>query len=780
MSQAVKRLLAFLSGSLAALLLLAVALWWWAAPSLAQWAIVRALRGADLPPVAFRVASVSWGRLELRDIRLGSGEIGAQSAEIAFGWDDLLASRVDSAAVRGLSVSARRAETGWSLGTLDPWLASLAASGAASVSDPPLRRLAIEDGALSIDTPAGPVRAQIAADLALRPALSGDVALDWQLPDATTGSARAELDDAGAIRAHAELALDRALVAQLDPALAERWPDRFAASLDATGVRSADAIELAVAVDAQLAEGQASGRTRRANGPVRLRLQPDSLLVTVPPCLNVSLPAGPVFPGLALERAGVICVRTREAEPIRVSLDGTAPRLAGVRLIATSAQLAVHVSARNRRVHGREVVLEIAGDDAAPGTRGTLRLTGDRFDLLDAGLTLRRPLVEGDWTLAEDLLLAGRFDVGRLVDAAPRARFPALLGSGKLALDARDVRFDGRARDETGALAARIRGSHALVSGTGQAQLRFDRLAFGPRGSAMGVLERWLGPRMRIEDGALGLDARLRWGGAAGFVTAADLTADGAALRASRNRIDGIGGTVAFAEVFPPTTRGIQELRFRSADVGIPFGAGHVRYAIERGHVIRIAGAETEFAGGRLDVRGAIDLDGGPNQRLELELFDLEAPALLALAPVDGLEVSGTLDGELVLTVEDGRPVLRGGTVRAREGGHIRYRPSGDGATPATAAPNDVGAVLREVLRDFRYELLTVTATGWLDERAEVQCKLRGYNPSFQNGREVDLTVNLSSAFAEVIQAIPALQTFFAKLADPAAAKAGETSGRGH
>ena len=73
--------------------------------------------------------------------------------------------------------------------------------------------------------------------------------------------------------------------------------------------------------------------------------------------------------------------------------------------------------------------------------------------------------------------------------------------------------------------------------------------------------------------------------------------------------------------------------------------------------------------------------------------------------------------------------------------------------------------MLREVLRDFRYEALDVSATGWLDERADVQCQLRGYNPSFQNGRPVHLTINLSSAFAEVIHAMPAVDAFFAKLA---------------
>jgi hypothetical protein len=179
---------------------------------------------------------------------------------------------------------------------------------------------------------------------------------------------------------------------------------------------------------------------------------------------------------------------------------------------------------------------------------------------------------------------------------------------------------------------------------------------------------------------------------------------------------------------------------------------------------IRIEQAAMEFAGGRLEVRGSLDLDGGPAQRLEFSMRDLQAPALLELAPVAGLEVSGSLSGALLLAVEDGRPVLRGGALRANEGGHIRYRPDGVPTAKATSA-TDVGGMLREVLRDFRYEVLDISANGWLDERADVQCQLRGSNPSFQNGRPVHLTVNLSSAFAEVIRAMPAVDAFFAKLA---------------
>ncbi len=780
MSQAVKRFLAFFSGSLAALLVLALTLWWWAAPSLVTWVIDGALRGAGLPPFAFRIDALSWGRLQLHEIHLDSGELAAQRIDLDWSWDDLLARRVDSASLHGLAVRARSGERGFSLGALDPWLAELTGSDSRG-GGAPLRRLVVEAGSLSIDTPAGPVQARIDADLVLRPQVSGHIALDWQLSDATPGSARAQIDASGAIQARAELAADRAFVAQLDPELAQRWPHRVQVKLEGTGAQTPDAIDFELALDAQLADAAGSDQLRRANGPIRVRWQQDALLVSLLPCMALSLPAGALVPGFALERAGAICIESDAAEPIRVSIDGETARLRGGKLVAKSSDLSVRFGARDRRVRGRGVVLHVSADPDADGSRGALRLTGDRFDVLDAGIALRAPVVQGEWRRAADPVLAGRFELGQLIDAAARPRFPPLRGTGKLELDARQVRFDARARDETGSLAAQVRGEHKLSSGVGRAQLRFDPLSFGAQKATMRVVEPWIGEALRIDGGAIGIDAVLRWG-EAGLATTAQIESDDALVVASRNRIEGLAGAVALTEVFPPATRGVQELRFRRADAGIPLGSGQIRYAIDAGHLLRIERAEIEFAGGHVEVRGGLDLDGGPAQRLEFQFVDLQAPALLALAPVEGLEVSGKLGGQLTLAVEAGRPVLRGGLIRAIEGGRIRYRPSEGSGAPA--APTDVSGMLRDALRDFRYEVLDVTATGWLDERADVQCKLRGTNPSFQGGRPVHLTINISSAFAEVIRAMPAIDSFFARLAEPthpsSPPNGGRTPGKGH
>jgi hypothetical protein len=128
MGQAVKRLLAFGFGTLAALLLVAVVLWWWAAPALVRRAIDTALADAGLPPFAYRIGALSWGHLQLDEISAGAGELAAQRIEVQFSLDDLLARRIDAAAIRGLSLRAQRGEHGWSVGALDAWLRAVASA----------------------------------------------------------------------------------------------------------------------------------------------------------------------------------------------------------------------------------------------------------------------------------------------------------------------------------------------------------------------------------------------------------------------------------------------------------------------------------------------------------------------------------------------------------------------------------------------------------------------------------------------------------------------------
>ena len=56
-----------------------------------EWAIGAALRTTHLPTVVFEVQDVSWGRLQLYEIRLDSGELIAERIELRWTWRDLAA-----------------------------------------------------------------------------------------------------------------------------------------------------------------------------------------------------------------------------------------------------------------------------------------------------------------------------------------------------------------------------------------------------------------------------------------------------------------------------------------------------------------------------------------------------------------------------------------------------------------------------------------------------------------------------------------------------------------
>ena len=128
----------------------------------------------------------------------------------------------------------------------------------------------------------------------------------------------------------------------------------------------------------------------------------------------------------------------------------------------------------------------------------------------------------------------------------------------------------------------------------------------------------------------------------------------------------------------------------------------------------------------------------------------VELARLFEVYPAEGLSGRGTLDGRFPVSLVDGKLLVDGGRLQAREpGGVLRYRAA---QLSDMAAGNPGLEQLAAALDDFRYRVLASDVS--YDEQGKLLLGLRleGSNPTFQQGRQVNLNIQLE-------EDIPALLT---------------------
>ena len=67
------------------------------------------------------------------------------------------------------------------------------------------------------------------------------------------------------------------------------------------------------------------------------------------------------------------------------------------------------------------------------------------------------------------------------------------------------------------------------------------------------------------------------------------------------------------------------------------------------------------------------------------------------------------------------------------------------------ARPSDLGIAL-DAFSDFHYEILEAHLDGELQGEMKIGLHVRGANPSFQDGRQVELNLNLEARLADLVR----------------------------
>jgi hypothetical protein len=344
--------------------------------------------------------------------------------------------------------------------------------------------------------------------------------------------------------------------------------------------------------------------------------------------------------------------------------------------------------------------------------------------------------------------LSGRITVRELEDTKRPARATPLALTAKLEPRGQALGFDLRATDPKKRVAIRAVGSFHPETGKADADLRVEPVRFAKDGLQPAQLVPALAAYATAVAGSIEANGRARWSKGRAKLTL-DLAARDLSFDTPHAQVEGMNGTLRVLGPAPYSTPEGQLVSIARIGFGLDLVDGVVGGRLRPDGVIVIDKAEWHTLGGVVRTAGSVD-PGASQQQIVLEAADLELAQLLALVNLEGLSGEGKLDGKLPVTRRSDAIEIRGGILKARPGGMLRYHPA---AGVAGLAGSGQGmALLLGAFENMTYDVLELTLDGDANGLMQLGLRVHGSNPEFQDGRPVHYNLNVEARLADILR----------------------------
>lgn len=428
-----------------------------------------------------------------------------------------------------------------------------------------------------------------------------------------------------------------------------------------------------------------------------------------------------------------------EGQPARISARRVTGRFGGVEgevLLALAAEApALHID----MAEDRDLDLIMARLTADARIDDSWRVEGafEHGGLTDPTLPGGVSAIAGRWSAApEGGKPVIRVSAGEALLEADAASDERPLFNPMRLVDVAAVLRDGRL-DAQGALLlntptrqlARFTAAHDISEGAGRADISAPDLVFGESLQPYDITELARGVVENVR-GPASIDASAVWTRET-FQTGARVQLNGISLAsATIPVIEDVRGEIVFDDLFTMTTPPGQEVRVGLLNPGVAVENGHVRFQLLKDAAISIEQAEFGFASGVLSMQPEVITLGEDETEILLTLRDVDASALIAALKVPDLQATGRIEGSFPLRLTRQHAFINSGVLRAAGGGRIAYT--------GAAGEHTEGAtrVAFDALRDFRYEVLSLTLNGDLNGEIISDIEFTGENV----GEPIDLS----------------------------------------
>jgi hypothetical protein len=335
----------------------------------------------------------------------------------------------------------------------------------------------------------------------------------------------------------------------------------------------------------------------------------------------------------------------------------------------------------------------------------------------------------------------------RIVDSSGPPRFVPLRLQGSAALAAGKVAFKAALADDAGRLKLDLSGQHDLEGGTGAILVTSQPLAFAPSGLQPRDLSPAFGRGLQEVSGTVKVGGKISWKPNSSTTTLS-LALKDVSGRSPDLVLQQLNGVVVFDRIWPPTTPPHQQLAAALADIGLPLTDALVDFQLLPGPELAIGSASLRLAGGDVVLDPVRLGKGAPELKLKAHGLDLQQ--LLALASIEGLDGTGSLSGEIPVTLDPAGIRVKGGQLAAAGPGRLSYAP---GKPPAALQGGGESVSLAlSALTDFRYDELRATLDREASGQVSIGMHVRGKNPGFYNGYPVELNFTLSGELDRILR----------------------------
>jgi hypothetical protein len=329
-------------------------------------------------------------------------------------------------------------------------------------------------------------------------------------------------------------------------------------------------------------------------------------------------------------------------------------------------------------------------------------------------------------------------------------------------LVASNERLSATARFNTaeGGLAGTAALSHRLADGRGELSLDGAAIDFATL-PLSGLFSDW--PHdWNVEAGRAAAEADLRWQQTdAGFeVTGtAAATLDSLAGRYADVGFVGFNSRVD-AEIAPGAPVTLQPARFEIAlvDVGFPVEdiSGVATPDIEDS-AVTVNDLSMSLLGGTVAADPfRFDLDADTN-RLMLRAAGIQLPLMAGLADLEAVTISGSVSGQIPVTMRGNKVIIDGGRLdNDPPGGIIRYR--GGAAGNIVDEGSQLGIVTR-TLSNFEFDSLSSAVEYSEDGDLVLKMRLKGINPDVDPAQPVILNLSVENNVPQMLRSLQATRS---------------------